>query len=78
MPPHPKKRYHVQQFKNRPPGVAEEVFNRHHSRLRNVVEQSFGAVKSMAPFGCADKPAEKHCWLIYRERENIVSAEKTS
>jgi hypothetical protein len=22
-----------------------------------------------APFGCADKLAEKHCWLIYCERK---------
>jgi hypothetical protein len=23
----------------------------------------------LALFGCADKPAEKHCWLIYYERK---------
>jgi hypothetical protein len=23
----------------------------------------------MVPFGWADKPAEKHCWLICRERK---------
>jgi glutamate 5-kinase len=23
----------------------------------------------LAPFGCADKPAEKHCWLICCERK---------
>jgi hypothetical protein len=25
----------------------------------------------MAPFGCADKPAEKHCWLICYERKTL-------
>jgi hypothetical protein len=31
MTPHPRKRYHVKEFKNKPPGDMEEVFNRHHS-----------------------------------------------
>jgi hypothetical protein len=25
----------------------------------------------MEPFGCADKPAEKHCWLICCERKML-------
>jgi hypothetical protein len=35
----------------------------------------------MAPFGCADKPAKKHCWLICWERKTMFwlkkQAEKT-
>jgi hypothetical protein len=31
-----------------------------------------------APFGWADKPAEKHCWLICCEKKNTVLAEKIS
>lgn len=46
MAPYPSMRYHVKEFKNRPPWSAEELFNRHHSRLRNVIERTFGAAKS--------------------------------
>jgi len=46
LPPHPRKRYHMKEFKNRPPGDAQEVFNRHHFRLCNVIEQTFGAAKA--------------------------------
>ena len=45
MPPHPGRRYHVKEFKKRKPQNTEELFNRHHSRLRNVIERSFGAAK---------------------------------
>jgi hypothetical protein len=45
MTPHPRKRCHVKEFKNRLPGDAEEVFNSHHSKLHNVVERTFGATK---------------------------------
>jgi hypothetical protein len=30
----------------------------------------------MAPFGWADKPAEKHCWLIYCERKILFQLKK--
>jgi hypothetical protein len=30
----------------------------------------------MEPFGCADKPAEKHCWLIYCERKILFRLKK--
>jgi hypothetical protein len=43
---HPRKRYHVKEIKNRPAGDAQEVFNRHHSKLCNVIEQTFGAVEA--------------------------------
>jgi hypothetical protein len=29
-----------------------------------------------APFGCADKPAEKHCWLICCERKILFRLKK--
>jgi hypothetical protein len=31
--------------------------------------QAFLVLAKMVPFGCADKPAEKHCWLICCERK---------
>jgi hypothetical protein len=33
-------------------------------------------VYSKAPFGCADKPAEKHCWLICCERKILFRLKK--
>jgi hypothetical protein len=33
---------------------------------------------TMAPFGWADKPAEKHCWLICCERKMLFRLKKTS
>jgi hypothetical protein len=30
----------------------------------------------MAPFGCADKQAEKHCWLIYCKRKILFQLKK--
>jgi hypothetical protein len=30
----------------------------------------------LAPFGCADKPAEKHCWLICCERKILFQLKK--
>jgi hypothetical protein len=30
-----------------------------------------GAVGKIASFGCADKSAEKHCWLIYCGRKTL-------
>jgi hypothetical protein len=29
-----------------------------------------------APFGCADKSAKKHCWLIYCERKTLFLLKK--
>jgi hypothetical protein len=31
---------------------------------------------SKEPFGCADKPAEKHCWLICCERKILFWLKK--
>jgi hypothetical protein len=30
----------------------------------------------MAPFGCADELAEKHCWLICYERKILFQLKK--
>jgi hypothetical protein len=30
----------------------------------------------LAPFGWADKPAEKHCWLIWCERKILLRLKK--
>jgi hypothetical protein len=32
--------------------------------------------QALAPFGCADKPAEKYCWLIYYERKILFQLKK--
>jgi hypothetical protein len=34
------------------------------------------AIASISPFGYADKPAEKHCWLICSERKTIFRLKK--
>jgi hypothetical protein len=39
----------------------------HHPRLWS---------RTTAPFGCADKPAEKHCWLICCERKTLFWLKK--
>jgi hypothetical protein len=33
-------------------------------------------LRTMEPFGCADKPAEKHCWLICCERKILFRLKK--
>jgi hypothetical protein len=30
----------------------------------------------MASFGCADKPTEKHCWLIFYVRKILLRLKK--
>ena len=46
MAPYQNKRYWVKEFKDRGPQDVQEVFNRHHSKLRNVIERTFGAAKA--------------------------------
>jgi len=36
----------VKEFETRGPADAQELFNRHHSKLRNVIERTFGAAKA--------------------------------
>jgi hypothetical protein len=44
--PYKDERYHLQEFRRREqPSEREEVFNRAHSSLRNVIEYSFGVWK---------------------------------
>jgi len=45
MVTHCSNRYHMKEFKNRCAGNLEEMFNYHHSKLRNVVERTFGCAK---------------------------------
>jgi hypothetical protein len=35
-----------------------------------------GITATLEPFGCADKPAEKHCWLICCERKILFRLKK--
>jgi len=46
LTPYPNKRYWVKEFQTRGPTDAQELFNRHHSKLRNVIERTFGAAKA--------------------------------
>jgi len=44
--PYKDERYHLQEFRRREqPSEREEVFNRAHSSLRNVIQHSFGVWK---------------------------------
>ncbi|KAK6843921.1 hypothetical protein PG987_004781 [Apiospora arundinis] len=45
--PFPETRYHLQEWKrgNHAPSTPEELYNLRHSRIRNVVERTFGIVK---------------------------------
>jgi hypothetical protein len=36
----------VKEFQKKGPSNEQEVFNRHHSKLRNVIEKAFGAAKA--------------------------------
>ena len=44
--PYPNKRYWVKEFQTKGATDAQELFNRHHSKLRNVIERTFGATKA--------------------------------
>lgn len=46
MAPYRKTRYHLKEFDAKGPENLNEIFNYHHSSLRNVVERSFGVLKS--------------------------------
>jgi hypothetical protein len=46
MAPYRKARYHLKEFDAKGPQNLNEVFNYHHSGLRNVVERSFGVLKT--------------------------------
>jgi hypothetical protein len=37
--------------------------------LREKIKEMTAKCTSLAPFGCADKPAKKHCWLIFYEKK---------
>ncbi|XP_022685298.1 putative nuclease HARBI1 [Setaria italica] len=46
MAPYRKGRYHLSEFNAKGPENLNEIFNYHHSCLRNVVERSFGVLKN--------------------------------
>jgi hypothetical protein len=41
-----------------------------------VVDWAQCHLSTVALFGCADKPAEKHCWLICSERKTLFRLKK--
>ena len=46
LPPYRCTRYHVEQWQNGPPPQGmKETFNHAHSKVRNVIERSFGVLK---------------------------------
>ncbi|XP_042515297.1 protein ALP1-like [Macadamia integrifolia] len=42
-------RYHLNDYRNRRPRTAVELFNNRHSSVRNVIERSFGSLKKRFP-----------------------------
>ena len=64
--PHRMTRYWKKEFKRRGPERLEEVFNFHHSKLRNVVERSFGVAKNKWQMlkGVAHYPQDKQRQII--------------
>jgi hypothetical protein len=54
------------EFKHRGLEKLEEMFNLHHSKLRNVVERSFGVAKNKWQMlkGVAHYPKDKQCHII--------------
>ena len=42
-------RYHLKEYSARGPENVEELFNHHHSSLRNVIERVFGVLKNGSP-----------------------------
>jgi hypothetical protein len=48
-----------------------------HDTKRSLVQTPAAAfVVVLEPFGCADKPAEKHIWLICCERKILFRLKK--
>lgn len=66
MCPYRKTRYHLKQFDTKGPENLHEIFNYHHSCLRNVVERSFGVLKSKWQIlkGIPFYPMEKQSKII--------------
>jgi hypothetical protein len=46
LTPYPRKSYWVKEFQKKGPSDEQEVFSRHHLKLRNVIERTFGAAKA--------------------------------
>jgi hypothetical protein len=64
---------------NTNPNTFKHVLNE--IRARRVLEKTVTCSRTsiaMAPFGCADKPAEKHHCLICCERKILLWLKKTS
>ena len=59
-------RYWKKEFKYRGPEHLQELFNYHHSKLRNVVERTFGVAKNKWQMlkGMPNYPTEKQCGII--------------
>jgi len=49
MTPYRGVRYHLKEFTQRGPQNPRELFNHHHSSLRNVIERKFGVLKKRFP-----------------------------
>ena len=64
--PHRHNRYWKKEFKYRGPEHLQELFNYHHSKLRNVVERTFGVAKNKWQMlkGMPNYPTEKQCGII--------------
>ena len=76
---HRHNRYWKKEFKYRGPEHLQELFNYHHSKLRNVVERTFGVAKNKWQMlkGMPNYPTEKQCGIIvsYFALHNFVREE---
>ena len=56
----------MKEFQTRGPCDAQEVFNRHHSKLHNVIERTFGAAKAKWQMlkGVSHYPGTKQTQII--------------
>lgn len=66
MAPYRRARYHLKEFDAKGPENLNEIFNYHHSSLRNVVERSFGVCKNKWQIlkGIPVYPMEKQSKII--------------
>jgi hypothetical protein len=56
--------------------LEEEQFIGETEENPRAISGSWASFSLLAPFGWADKPAEKHCWLICCERKILFWLKK--
>jgi hypothetical protein len=56
--------------------VISELAKKKERESNVAITRQSVALETMAPFGCADKPAKKHCWLFCCERKTLFRLKK--